>query len=119
MLDTEKLTSLGIDAEEGLAYCADDPEFFKEMLAEYVAERELNTAELGRFFAAADWTNYRIRIHSVKNTSRMIGALDLSERAHALELWAKENDSAAIQASHAPFMAAYDALVKGLRDVIG
>ena len=70
MLDTEKLTSLGIDAEEGLAYCADDPEFFKEMLAEYVAERELNTAELGRFFAAADWTNYRIRIHSVKNTSR-------------------------------------------------
>ena len=118
MLDAEKLTALGIDAEEGLAYCADDPAFYGEMLAEYAAEWKDYAEALEQFFSAGDWTNYRIRAHSLKNTSRMIGALAVSERAHALELWAKENDGAAIQAAHAPFMAEYSALVKGLQAMI-
>ena len=28
MLDTEALHRIGIDTEEGIAYCADDPEFY-------------------------------------------------------------------------------------------
>ncbi|MBR5110573.1 MAG: Hpt domain-containing protein [Clostridia bacterium] len=119
MPDTERLAALGIDAEEGLAYCADDLEFYGEMLAEYVAEWDKNREELDRFFSARDWANYRIRVHSVKNTSRMIGSLTLSERAHGLELSAKENDGAAIQAAHAAFITEYNTLVKGLRTLIG
>ena len=30
MLNTGALTRLDIDAEEGLAYCADDPDFYEE-----------------------------------------------------------------------------------------
>ena len=36
MLDTEALHRIGIDTEEGIAYCADDPEFYEDMLREYL-----------------------------------------------------------------------------------
>lgn len=119
MPDTAKLEALGIDAGEGLAYCADDPEFYEEMLAEYVNEGEANRAQLRRFFEAQDWENYRIRAHSLKNTSRMIGAAMLSERVHALELAAKEGNIEAIHAAHDAFLADYAALVDAIRGMIG
>ena len=40
MLDMTKLAALGLDTGEGLAYCADDPEFYEEMLSDYVTEGE-------------------------------------------------------------------------------
>lgn len=119
MLDTDKITALGIDVADGLAYCADDPEFYVEMLAEYVHEGEANRVQLRQFFDEQDWDNYRIRAHSVKNTSRMIGAAALSERAHALELAAREQDAETILASHAVFLADYTALVDAIRGLIG
>ncbi len=38
MLDTEALHRIGIDTEEGIAYCADDPEFYEDMLREYLQD---------------------------------------------------------------------------------
>ena len=119
MMDAARLEALGIDAEEGLMYCADDTEFYEEMLAEYAVEGNAKLAELRRFFEARDWANYRIRAHSLKSTSRMIGALGISERAHGLELAAKENDAAAILSAHEPFIADCSALIEGIRGMIG
>ena len=119
MPDQPVLEALGIDAAEGLAYCADDPEFYEEMLAEYVKESGMNRACLQQFFEDRDWAGYRIRVHSVKNTSRMIGAAELSEQAYVLEKVAKELDMAAIHAGHAPFLAAYTALTDRLREMLG
>ena len=89
------------------------------MLAEYIAEGSAKLNELRRFFEARDWANYLIRAHSLKSTSRMIGAPGISERAHALELAAKENDAAAILSAHEPFVADCSALIEGLRGMIG
>ena len=119
MLDLNSLTALGVDAADGLAYCADDAEFYEEMLSEYVNEGDENRERMRRFFEDQDWDSYRIRAHSVKNTSRMIGAAALSERAHALELAAKDRGAAAIQALHAAFLADYTALVDAIRGLIG
>ena len=119
MLDTHALKSLGIDDAEGLTYCADDMDFYGEMLAEYVNEHDANETRMQRFFEARDWANYRILMHSVKNTSRMIGASDLSEKAHGLELAAKEGDESALRTAHTPFLADYAALADGLREMIG
>ena len=49
MLNTDALTRLDIDAEEGLAYCADDPDFYEEMLLEYLNESAGRLAELEQF----------------------------------------------------------------------
>ena len=46
MLDTEALHRIGIDTEEGIAYCADDPEFYEDMLREYLQESDGRAAVL-------------------------------------------------------------------------
>ena len=119
MADTVALEALGIDAAEGLAYCADDPAFYDEMLGEYVKESEENLIVLQRDFERQDWTNYRIWVHSLKNTSRMIGAGAVSDRALALETAAKERNIPVILAAHSAFLADYRALAEKLREMIG
>ncbi len=115
MAELEVLGACGLDTEEGLACCADDPEFYEEMLAEYLSEGEDRQAELRAFYAARDWKNYAIRAHSLKSTSRMIGAKALSERARELELAARAEDAAGIAEAHGPFLAQYAALLDALR----
>jgi len=119
MLDMDALEVLGIDGAEGLAYCADDPDFFEEMLAEYVKESEGNLAGLQQFYDRQDWGNYRILIHSVKNTSRMIGAAAVSDQAFLLETAAKEQETVAIHAAHGSFLAHYRDLTVRLQEMIG
>ena len=119
MADYAKLQALGIDTEEGLAYCAEDPEFYEEMLGEYGTEGLKDLEELARFFRSEDWKNYGIRAHTVKSTSRMIGAQALSEQARMLEAAAKEGSVDRIREAHAPFLEAYGTLLAGLREALG
>ena len=115
MANLEALREYGVDTDEGLAYCADDPAFYEEMLGEFLSEGEGRLADLRAFFEARDWENYAICAHSVKSTSRMIGAKALSERARELELAGKAEDAAAIEGAHAAFLAEYAALLDTLR----
>ena len=114
MADEAILRALGIDPDEGLTYCADDPDFYVEMLGEFAAESRAGLDELDRCYAARDWHRYGIRAHSVKSTSRMIGAADLSELAREMEQAAKEDRADEIAACHAAFVSAYRQLVEGI-----
>ena len=102
-MDAAKLRLIGIDAEEGLAYCADDEEFYDEMLDEYVHESRAKLEELAAAFGAHDWDRYRISAHSLKSTSRLIGAKDISGKAYELEKAAKAGELGAIEALHSEF----------------
>ena len=119
MLNSQALEKMGIDANEGLAYCADDPEFYEEMLGEYRAEGRARLDELRRFFEQRDWKNYAIRAHSAKSTSKMIGAKALSEKARELEMAGKAEDEQAISALHEPFACEYGALLDQLDALLG
>ena len=103
-MDVAKLRIIGIDAEEGLAYCADDEEFYDEMLDEYVHESREKLEELIAAFGSRDWDRYRISAHSLKSTSRMVGAKDISGKAYELEIAAKAGDESAIEALHSEFV---------------
>ena len=102
-MDVAKLRNVGIDAEEGLAYCANDEEFYDEMLDEYVHESREKLEELIAAFGSRDWERYHISVHSLKSTSRLIGAKDISGKAYELEIAAKEGDVGAIEALHSEF----------------
>ena len=115
MANLEALREYGVDTDEGLAYCADDPEFYEEMLGEFLSEGEGRLVDLRTFFETHDWKSYAICAHSVKSTSRMIGAKALSERARELELAGKAEDAAAVEGAHAAFLAEYAALLNRLR----
>ena len=118
MLDTEALRRIGIDPEEGMAYCADDPEFYEEMLREYLNESSAKAAELRAFYEERVWQRYGICAHSVKSTSRTIGAKALAERAHGAELAGREGDADAIFAGHELFLREYTELADRLRSVL-
>ena len=103
-MDAAKLRVVGIDAEEGLAYCADDEEFYGEMLDEYVHESRTKIDELITAFASRDWDQYRISAHSLKSTSRLVGAKGISGKAYELETAAKAGDVSTIEALHSNFL---------------
>ena len=115
MLNMEALKAAGIDTEEGLAYCADDPEFYEEMLMEFVSEAASRPEAMDRLLSNADWTGYGLHAHTLKSTARMIGAIAFSEHARAMEQAAKSGDGNAILSNHAAFAADYAALVNAIQ----
>ncbi len=65
------------------------------------------TGELEGFFGAGDWANYTIKIHALKSSAKLIGAMELSEAAQALELAGKSGDEAFLREHHTAFMEQY------------
>lgn len=118
MLDTEALHRIGIDTEEGIAYCADDPEFYEDMLREYLQESDGRAADLRRFYASQDWSQYGLCAHTVKSTSKMIGAKAVSELAREMELACRSRDAASVLTGHDRFLREYADLADGLRTVM-
>ena len=53
-----------------------------------------------KYYKIRDWHNYEILVNALKSTSKMIGVIDLSEKAKALEKAAKENEENFILANH-------------------
>ena len=115
----ELLKKLGLDTEEGLACCADDEEFYGEMLREYVTESEERAETLEAQFAARDWDAYRVAVHAAKSTSRMIGALELSLKARELERAASEKEEAFLLSGHERFLRELREFTAALADVLG
>ena len=118
MLDTEALHRIGIDTEEGIAYCADDPEFYEDMLREYLQESDGRAADLRRFYASQDWSQYGLCAHTVKSTSKMIGAKAVSELAREMELACRSRDAASVLTGHDRFLREYTDLADCLRSVM-
>lgn len=114
----ELLKETGVDIQEGLACCADDPEFYEDMLGEYVSEAEMKIKELEQFFADRSWADYQIRAHSVKSMSRMIGAAALSETAREMEMAAKEQNESLLISCHAGFISVYRMMVENIRKAL-
>ena len=60
-----------------MEYCLNDTELYKAVLEEFVNDSGEKEKELEEFFGKADWENYIIRIHSIKSSARMIGAISI------------------------------------------
>ena len=118
MLNTEALHRIGIDTEEGIAYCADDAEFYEDMLREYLQESDGRAADLRRFYASQDWSQYGLCAHIVKSTSKMIGAKAVSELAREMEFACRSRDAASVLAGHDRFLREYTDLADCLRTVM-
>ena len=118
MPDTKALHRIGIDTEEGIAYCADDAEFYEDMLREYLQESDGRAADLQRFYASQDWSQYGLCAHTVKSISKMIGAKAVSELAREMELACRSRDPASVLTGHDRFLREYADLADCLRSVM-
>ncbi|MCQ2098332.1 MAG: ATP-binding protein [Fibrobacter sp.] len=102
-----------LDVELGMSYCADDEEFFAEMLDEYVQGNKLES--ICSDFERQHWKSYQIQVHALKSTSLTIGAKDLSENAKSLEFACKESRFEFVQENHQRVMDMYSEMLKGIK----
>lgn len=100
----EKLYTIKeIDVMSGLTNCGSAAilEFSIKKFYSSVSDR---IVELQQSFEGEDWKNYSIKIHALKSTARLIGAMGLSMRAENLELCADKGETGEILEKHKELM---------------
>ena len=108
----------GIATKEGLKFCANDPEFYKEILSEYAKLSEDRIRELDEAFTANDMELYTIKVHALKSVAKTVGDKTVFEKAYYLEMAGKSKDTATIKAKHPELIAEYRAKVKVIMTVL-
>ena len=98
----------GIDGETAIVNSGSE-EAFSTVLKIFYDAIGPKSAELRGFYDAQDWENYTIKVHALKSSAKLIGAMDLSDRAFALEMAGKEKNIGFIRENHAAFMEQYEA----------
>ncbi|MCR5328470.1 MAG: response regulator [Saccharofermentans sp.] len=114
--DLAKLKKMGIDTDAGLKYCVGDEEFYKSLLIQFAGESDEKIPSLKKFFGGHDWHNYEILVHALKSTSKMIGLMELSEKARALEMAAKEKKEEYIVEHHEEVIKQYSRVAADIKD---
>lgn len=104
-----------IDVAIGMTYCGNDEEMYQEMKEAYYLQGQKNLPKLLEVYAACDWENYRIIVHSLKSTSLVIGAAAFSEKARILESAAKEGDIELLLTESEGFFEEYKALLEQIK----
>lgn len=105
-----------LNTEVGLEYCAFDEEIYLEVLEGYLEEDK--RADLEKYLAEENWADYRTIVHAVKSTSLTIGAVELSEKAKALEMAAAEGNGDFVKANHGEMAALYADILDKIKNAL-
>lgn len=97
----------GIDISVGMEYAVQDKELYREILSDYADCIEEQAGIIERAVAERDLETYTIEMHSLKSTSRTIGAMELSDMARELEENGKNKEWGTILEKTAKLLAAY------------
>ncbi|MBR6223464.1 MAG: response regulator [Lachnospiraceae bacterium] len=74
----------GLDYAEGVKNCG-SLEGYHEALAVFYNTIEGKAGEIDKLYHDSDIKNYIIKVHALKSAARLVGALELSEKARLLE----------------------------------
>lgn len=107
-IDTAR--QIGLNVDSALVYSCGDEDFYLELLTDYAKQASDRCTELTSYLEAGNLKDYEILVHSVKSSSKTIGADDLSELAKSLEAAARDSDADYVRQHH-------DALVSGLEEL--
>ena len=106
-----------IDLDAALKNCVSE-ELLESSVKKYHADIESRATELQELYDSEDWKLYCTKVHGLKTTSRIIGAMSLSSQAEHLEHCADGGDIAEIREKHAPFMQEFLAFKEKLRPLM-
>lgn len=82
----------GIDVVVGMKYAGEDVDLYRDVLTDYMDTIEEKAEIIESAVAAGDIETYTIEVHSLKSTSKSIGATSLSEFAKDLEMNGKNEE---------------------------
>ena len=100
-----------LDTAEGVSY-AGGLELYMATLKFFIQSIEAKSSEIRKYYEEEDWDNYKIKVHALKSTSKIIGAMELSNRARALELASTAGDIDYIREHTGDVLAFYRSYLK-------
>ncbi|MBR3840915.1 MAG: response regulator [Erysipelotrichales bacterium] len=80
-----------LDVALGIKYSG-SKELFMNLLGDYYKMIDMKSTKIEKCLADGLLRDYTIEVHALKNTSRMIGAIELSEKFYQLEMLGKEEN---------------------------
>ena len=92
-----------LDASVGLKNSG-SVEVYLPLLKLFYTSLEEKASEIEKLYAAGDYAGYTIKVHAIKSSARIIGAVEFGEDAQLLENAGKSGDVDYINKHHAEFM---------------
>ena len=90
-----------LNTKAGISFCCGDVSFYKEVLRGF-AESDI-IDRLGKYYAARDWDNYSVCVHSIMGTALSIGAEELAAKSALMENALKKDNISYIKEHHRRF----------------
>ena len=113
------LEAAGINTAAALGYCRNDREFYVQLLRKFVSDADYKAGEINKYFGKGDYENYRIQVHALKSSAKMMGADQLSNSAKDMETAAKDKNIDYILANHNALMEMYANAANTIGEAIG
>ncbi len=104
-----ELDKAGIISATGVEYSG-DVESYISVLELFSNSIDSKRDEIDEYYKAGDFENYTIKVHALKSSARLIGAIDFGEDAQQLENAGKKNDIDYINSHHEGFIMRCSAL---------
>ncbi len=108
----------GLDAAAALKNSGSEAALLS-VLKMYYDSFDMKYGEIQGYYDEGDWSNYTIKVHALKSSSRLVGALELGDAAEALEKAGKASDIEYITAHHNEMMDSYRAIRDGMQSRFG
>jgi HPt (histidine-containing phosphotransfer) domain-containing protein len=96
----------GIDGETAIEYSGSE-ESFRLVLKIFYDSIDDKARELNSYFENEDWKNYIIKVHAIKSSAKLMGAIKTSEEARLLEDAGKAGNIDFIRGNHGAFISGY------------
>lgn len=113
-----RLENFGINTRDALQYSLGDEEFYLKLLNEFTNSYSTKKMEIDHYFQQEDYKNYRIQVHALKSSARLVGADTLSEMAKGLEEATDNQDVSYICEHHEETLSKYQEVVGHILEVI-
>lgn len=108
----------GIDAGVAIKNSGSE-ESFRSVVQIFYDSYNAKSEEIRGYYDSEDWENYTIKVHALKSSSRLVGALSLGNDAEALEMAGKSRNIDFIKAHHDSLLDSYRTLWEALTPTLG
>ena len=106
-----------LDIDEGIRHCGDE-EIYMETLGVYAEGASEGADEIGRLWAERDIENVTVKVHALKSTSRVVGAMQLGSFAERMEKAGNDGDIEILEENMNKLIADYRALGEALSPLV-
>ena len=107
----------GLELEAGVQHCGSEAAYL-DVLTVFADSIEVTAKEIEGYFQEENWPDYTTKVHALKSTAKIVGALELSERARRLEDAGKEGYIQEIRQDHRPLMELYLSYAEKLQPLL-